>query len=94
MKGSHAAALFLLAWLLVCPLASSGLFVSCHEGEASMDCCKDQESPKVRSAPAQAVALLGLLDAVFAPQPWAAPAAAIPSASATERVSLLQVFRL
>jgi hypothetical protein len=92
VRCSCAVALLVLAWLLVCPLASSGLFASCHDDEAAMDCCKEQDSPKVPAPPL----VTALPTPTVAPAPSAAPAviAAVPAESNSARLERLRVFRL
>jgi hypothetical protein len=75
MAHRRAAALALLALLVWCPLASTGVLTPCHGGEEAMDCCQPQEGsgsgapgPTGTKAPAthlpsQAVSPAALADA-------------------------------
>ena len=67
-RPSACLALALLGWLFLCPLASAGVLVACHDGEAAMDCCLPHEGSgvqplaKVITAAAPPLALLAIAE--------------------------------
>jgi hypothetical protein len=98
-RPSACLALALLGWLFWCPLASAGLLVACHDGEAAMDCCLPHEGSgtqplaKVITATAPPPALIAVAEPlVSSPSPVAPPVAPARSTSSPCVQSLLSVF--
>lgn len=99
MRHRRLVAALVLAWLSFCPLASAGVFATCHEDEAAMDCCLPHEGSgplplaKVLTAAAPPLAPAVLVEAP-SDEPRAVPqwAESAREAGGPRRQSVLSVF--
>jgi hypothetical protein len=98
-RQSTCLALALLGWLFLCPLASAGVLVACHDGEAAMDCCLPHEGSgaqplaKVITAAPPPPALIAVAEPlVSSPSPVVPSVEPVRSANGPCFQSLLSVF--